>query len=141
MCQEVKGIHTESREVRVHLGAASHIAADAVALWMAAAPSRRISLSQSGSRETEPDVVVDSLPPKTCARVEKFSERMMLAAPEKPIFSLRTGAWLDELRELDFVSVIVFIRFYPDSQRNYVSPSGLLPVSRLKATIPVWFVR
>lgn len=104
LCQEVKSIHTESCEVRVHLGAASHIAADAVALWMAAAPSRRISLSQSDSRETEPDVVVDSLPPKTCARVEKFSERMMLAAPENLIFS-RIPVPLDELRELDFVSL------------------------------------
>ena len=31
LCQEVKGVHAERREVRVHLGAASHIAADAVA--------------------------------------------------------------------------------------------------------------
>lgn len=45
-------------------------------------PNRRISLSQTSSRDTEPDVVVDSLFPSMCARVEKFSERMMLAAPE-----------------------------------------------------------
>lgn len=38
ICQEIKGVHAENREVRVHLGAASHIAADAVASWMSAAP-------------------------------------------------------------------------------------------------------
>ncbi|MEE0169109.1 MAG: LysR family transcriptional regulator, partial [Eggerthellaceae bacterium] len=55
ICQEIKGVHAENREVRVHLGAASHIAADAVASWMSAAPNRRISLSQTASRDTEPD--------------------------------------------------------------------------------------
>ena len=71
ICQEIKGVHAENREVRVHLGAASHIAADAVASWMSAAPNRRISLSQTASRDTEPDVVVDSLFPTVCAKVEK----------------------------------------------------------------------
>ena len=104
ICQEIKGVHAENREVRVHLGAASHIAADAVASWMSAAPNRRISLSQTASRDTEPDVVVDLLFPSVCAKVEKFSERMMLAAPENLMFS-RVPVPLDELKGLDFVSL------------------------------------
>lgn len=104
LCAEVRGAESGSREVRVHLGAASHIAADAVASWMAEAPNRRISLTQLATQGREPDVVLTLRPPSTCAKLERFAERMMLAAPESHEFS-RVPVPLDELKGLDFVSL------------------------------------
>lgn len=116
LCAEVRGSQGAHREVRVHLGAASHIAADAVASWMAQAPNRRISLTQSSTQGREPDVVVDSSAPLTCAKMERFAERMMLAAPENLAFS-RVPVPLEELKGLDFVSLSSssgFTRFTKD---------------------------
>lgn len=104
LCLEMRNTQCNQREIRVHLGAASHLAADAVAAWMAAAPNRRISLTQSSAPGKEPDVVVDSFPPQTCAASKVFAEQMMLAAPEGYSFS-RVPVPLDELKELDFVSL------------------------------------
>lgn len=103
-CEEVRSLGHAQREVRVHLGAASHVAADAVAAWMSAAPNRRISLTQTASAGGGADVVVDSVSPVACAKQSTFSERVMLAAPETNEFS-KIPVPLEELKGLDFVSL------------------------------------
>lgn len=116
LCEEVRSLQGNQREIRVHLGAASHIAADAVASWMAAAPNRRISLMQSRDSGKEPDVVVDSVPPESCAVSRAFSEHVMLAAPESLAFS-QVPVPLEELKSLDFISLSSssgFTRFTKD---------------------------
>lgn len=104
LCSEVRSVQGLQREIRVHVGAASHLAADAVASWMAAKPNRRISLTQSATTGKEPDVVVDSIAPGACAVSRSFAERTMLAAPETLSFS-RVPVPLEELEHLDFVSL------------------------------------
>lgn len=109
--------HAGAREIRVHLGAASRIAADALALWLEKDPRRRVSLTQTSYvSEDEADVMVDSSAPVSCARSRSFSERVMLAAPADRSFS-SAPVPLEELEGVGFVSLSAssgFSRFTRD---------------------------
>lgn len=92
-----------AREVRVQLGAASHIAADAIALWLESDARRKISLMQyAGSGE--PDVVIDSLPLSSCSATRAYSERVMLAAAADKEFAHSPVA-LADLTDESFIAL------------------------------------
>lgn len=68
--------------LRIRVGAASRIAADALAQWAGRAGRPAVSLTQAAQAAGEEvDVVIDSEPPSGCARTCAFSERVMLAVP------------------------------------------------------------
>lgn len=70
------------RELRIRVGAASRIAADALARWAVRSGRPAVSLTQSvRAAGEEVDVVIDSVEPSECARICVFSERVMLAVP------------------------------------------------------------
>lgn len=93
------------REVRVRLGAASRIAADAIALWMGEDDRRRISLTQLAEPSSvEADVVIDSSPPDRALRTSAYSERLMLAAPVGERFAESPVAFRD-LADAHFISL------------------------------------
>lgn len=72
----------ERRELKVRVGAASHIAADALAQWAARAGRPAVSLTQSAQAADDAvDVVIDSEAPSDCAKTRAFSEQVMLAVP------------------------------------------------------------
>ena len=105
-CSEVSlAGNTPPSQVRVHLGAASHIAADAIAEWLVQQPSHGVVLTQSVQAwEDKVDVVVDSHPPEISAEHRCFSERVMIACPAGSGFS-RVPVPLDELQNRDFISL------------------------------------
>lgn len=93
------------QEIRIHLGAASHIAADAIAGWMAENPNARVVLTQMGQgTDQDTDIIVDSLRPPSSAACRSFSERVMVAmsaTTPTPNQSLSFA----ELSKSDFVSL------------------------------------
>ncbi len=93
------------REVRVRLGAASRIAADAMALWLGEDGERRISLTQlAQSSSDDADVVIDSSAPPNALRTCTYSERLMLAAPADKRFADSPVAFRD-LTDAHFISL------------------------------------
>lgn len=93
------------REVRIHLAAASHIAADAMASWMADNPTTKLSLTQtSPEHDVSADITIDSHAPLRYGRYARFEERIMIAVPD----GLELGADplpFAKLSHLDFVSL------------------------------------
>ncbi len=106
VCSEVSSAGAmQSSQVRVHLGAASHIAANAIAEWLVREPEHGVVLTQSVQTEGDKaDVVVDSTPPEIFAQKQCYSERVMIACPLSKGFS-RVPVPLDELQALDFISL------------------------------------
>ncbi len=107
-CSEVsQAANTLPSQVRVHLGAASHIAANAIAEWMVLQPEHGVVLTQSAKAEGDKvDVVVDSRQPEVFAEHQCFSERVMIACPAADASGFsRVPVPLDELRDRDFISL------------------------------------
>lgn len=67
--------------VRVHIGAASLLAVEALSDWMRANPHARIELVQASHMESPADVVVGPVPLERCQEQRAFEERIMLAIP------------------------------------------------------------
>lgn len=95
----------ESREVRIRLSAASHIAADAMAAWMSQNPATKLTLTQTSNNMTEnADVTIDSRIPDEYGLCARFEERIMVAVPK----TLQLGDGpvpFSALSDLDFVSL------------------------------------
>lgn len=132
--------NTPPSQVRVHLGAASHIAADAIAEWLVQQPSHGVVLTQSVQAwEDKVDVVVDSHPPEISAEHRCFSERVMIACPAGSGFSVFPFLWTSCKTATSYRFPI-----HPGSASSlmsFVRQRGLSLMSPLKATTPVLCVR
>ncbi|MGN0073563.1 MAG: LysR family transcriptional regulator [Coriobacteriales bacterium] len=106
--EELFGQLKEDRlsELRVTVNAGSLVASQALAEWMAGNGLARVTLTQlaEGGAAPRADVEVSSEPPSGAAQQQRFTERVMLAAP--------TGAGLGpgpvafpRLRELGFIAM------------------------------------
>lgn len=115
-----------SNKIRIRLGAASHIAADAMAGWMAQNPATKLTLTQTANNAPEDaDLTIDSHIPDTYGTCARFEERIMVAVPE----ALQLGdgpVSFPTLSNLDFVSLSSqsgFTRF----TRELCSQAGFEP--------------
>lgn len=95
----------KSNLVRIHIGAASLLAVDAISSWMAAHPAARIELVQANQLEDQANVAVESSSARVKQAKNRFTERIMLAVPATMDFEEGQSIPLSAVSHCSFISL------------------------------------
>lgn len=91
--------------VRIHIGAASLLAVDAISSWMTANPAARIELVQANRSEDQANVAIESSSARVKQTKHRFTERIMLAVPATMDFEEGRSIPLAAVSNCSFISL------------------------------------